>query len=143
MRPMIKRVSHAVRNSTCPFLKLFPIGGIPAGNERLVYTVGAHRTPFVVVAFEPYSGKVLEFMVVCHIFRIEVTMIVYNGLVFSILMIQTLRNRCLEEEILVDKWFHTGCMVFTGIYDNGTASGRRRQKPSLQDNRSFPYAKIK
>ena len=50
-------------------------------------------------------------MVVCHIFRIEVTMIVYNGLVFSILMIQTLRNRCLEEEILVDKWFHTGCMV--------------------------------
>jgi len=53
VRPVIQRIAESIRYGFRPFLKLFPIGGVLAGTETFVHTVGAHGTPLVVVASQP------------------------------------------------------------------------------------------
>ena len=82
----------------------------------LVNAVGAHGTPFVVVAFEPYLSEIVELMVVGHVCRNQMAMIVDDGLAHGIVVVEASCRFSLEEEIVVDEvahciWFFLVCIA--------------------------------
>ena len=78
--PVIKRVAHGVRHCFDPFFVLFPVRSIFSRAVFLVNSVGAHRTPFVVVALEPDLPQVVELMVIRNVFRIQMAVVIDNRL---------------------------------------------------------------
>ena len=75
MSPVVERVTHSVGHSLRPLLELLPVAGI-ARAVTLRHAICTHRTPFVVVAIEPYLGKRTETVVGGNHRRAEVTMVV-------------------------------------------------------------------
>ena len=84
---MIQRIAKRIRDRAGPRLELFEGGGV-AGAIALVDSVGAHGPPLVVVAFEPDLGQVMELPVVRYVARRKMTVIVENGLVLGVGVIE-------------------------------------------------------
>ena len=59
MGPMIERIAQGVRNGSRPGQEFFVRRGV-AGDVSFRDAVGAHGTPFVMVAFEPYFEEIGE-----------------------------------------------------------------------------------
>ena len=78
VRPMVKRVAECIRNRLGPFLKLFPVTGLCSRAIFLIHTIGAHRTPLVMVSSQPKLRDALELVVVGNHFRYQMAMIVDN-----------------------------------------------------------------
>ena len=104
--PVIKGITESVRHGLSPLLKFLPVAGILTCAVTLFHTIGTHSTPLVVVAAKPQLGDRLETMIVGHHFRNEVTMIVNDWHLGSMLMIKLLRNLGFENEIIVVKLLH-------------------------------------
>ena len=58
--PMVERVTHCIRNGLGPLLKLLPIGCILACTIALIYAIGTHCAPLVVVTLEPNLRQVVK-----------------------------------------------------------------------------------
>ena len=78
--PVVKGVSHGVRHCFHPFFVLFPVRSIFTCTVFFINTVGAHRTPFVMVTLEPNLPQVVELMVFRNVFRIQMAVIIDNRL---------------------------------------------------------------
>ena len=102
---MVQRVPHAVRHRFCPLLELLPIARI-ACDIFLLDPVAPHRAPLVVVSSKPEFRDVSEAMVLCNLFRIEVTMVVDDGQMGCVVVIESLCCRRLQQEIFVHEGFH-------------------------------------
>lgn len=75
MRPVHHRIADRVFERFGEFLKFFAVGRI-AGDVRLVDAVGAHKTPFVVVATQPDLGNVFKLAVFRDFFWRKMAMVV-------------------------------------------------------------------
>ena len=87
--PVIERVADGLLQGLCPLLELLTIRCI-AGDVVLIYAVGAHLTPLVVVAAQPYLGNVVELSVLGNLLGIDVAVVIYDGHALGILMEQLL-----------------------------------------------------
>ena len=104
---MVEGVAHSVGHGLCPLFELLPVGGVLTGAETLVYTVGTHSPPLVVVAFEPHFGEVFEDVVVGHILGDEVAVLVDDGHLGCVFVIEPLGGFGLQQEVVVIESFHT------------------------------------
>lgn len=105
VRPVVQRVAEGVRHGLGPLLKLLPVGSV-AGDIALVHAVGAFGTPLVVVACQPQLRNGTERPVLGYEARVEVAVIVDDGLRSGILAVERLRGGAAEQKILVKKLFH-------------------------------------
>jgi hypothetical protein len=101
---MIKRIAKGMRDCSRPGLKFCERFGI-AGAKLFRHAVRAHCTPFVMIAFQPNLGKVIELPVLGDVSRRQVAMIIKNGFFFREVVIETFRSASLQQEIFVDE-FH-------------------------------------
>ena len=104
--PVIQGVTEGVRHGLSPLLKLFPIAGILTGAVFLIYTVGTHGTPLVVVTTQPQLCDALKLMIVGHHLWNQVTVIVDNRHLSRMVVIQVLGYLSLQNEVLVIELFH-------------------------------------
>ena len=100
--PMVKRVSHGIRNGLRPFFE-FLIASASSGYEFFRNSVATHGAPFIMVSAEPYLGKILELVVVSDHLRHEVTVVVDDRHVFSAFMIKLACIIIREHEVFVDE----------------------------------------
>ena len=84
---MIERVTDGVRDGRRPGVKLLAIGRI-AGAQALSHTVGAHRTPFVMVTLQPDVIQVFETVIFGNLLRRQMAVVVENRLIFCIVVVQ-------------------------------------------------------
>jgi len=103
---MVQGIAHGVGDSFGPLFKLFPIGGVLAGAEPFVDAVGTHGPPFVVVAFQPDLSQVVKTPVVGNESRVEVAVVVDDGLRFGVLVVERLRDFVVQQEVIVHECFH-------------------------------------
>ncbi|MNE29065.1 hypothetical protein D3C80_1225330 [compost metagenome] len=68
MRPVIQRVTDGVWHGCRPRIKLLAVSRI-TGTQALSHTVGAHRTPFVVVTLQPDVIQVFEAIIFGNLLR--------------------------------------------------------------------------
>ena len=105
---MVEGVAKRVGHRLCPFLELFPVGGI-AGDEVLIYTIRTHGTPLIVVTAQPQLGDAAELVVLGHHLGDEVTVVVDDGELLCVLMVEHLCGFGFQQEILVHECFHCIC----------------------------------
>ena len=87
MRPVVKRIPHTVGHGLGPFLEFFPVCSVFPRAVTLLYPVGAHGAPFVMVPFKPYFREILELMVRGHILGIKMAVVIYDRQPCRIVMI--------------------------------------------------------
>ena len=85
---MVKRVAQSVGNGARPGQEFF-VGFGFTGAKTLRNAIGAHCTPFVVVAFEPDFEEIFEFAVCCDFRGGKMRMIVEDGFVLSKLAVKS------------------------------------------------------
>ena len=124
MAPMVHGVSDGTRQSLGKFLEFLPVRRI-ARNVLFLHAVGAHHTPFVMVAAQPHLGDVLKPAVLEDLPRADVAVIVDDGHIRRIFMIELLRRGSGKQKILVHKGFHwdrSSCSFYSGrrILHTGT-----------------------
>ncbi len=147
VRPVIQRIAHRVGNRLGPLFEFLPVGRILAGTVTFVNTVGTHRTPLVVVTLQPDFREILELVIGSHIFGNQVAMVIDNRHLSRMFVVETLRSRCLQQEVVVIELFHVSIqVVFEFIFAFGTLpfdrvrpissgkinkiSGNSREKPA-------------
>ena len=106
MSPVIKGVTESIRNGLSPLLELFPIGGILTSAILLVDTIGTHGTPLIVVATQPQLSNTLKLVVFGHHLRNQMTMIVDNGHLSRMIVIQVLCHLGLQNEVIIIELLH-------------------------------------
>ena len=104
VRPMIQRVAECVRNRFGPGFEFLLRRGV-AGDEFFGDAVGAHRPPFVMVAFQPDFKEVFELAVFGNVFRRQMAVIIKNRLVCGVFMVKPARAFGAQQKIFVDE-FH-------------------------------------
>lgn len=124
MAPMVHGVSDSTRQSLGKFLEFLPVRRV-ARNVLFLHAVGAHHTPFVMVAAQPHLGDVLKPAVLEDLPRADVAVIVDDGHIRRIFMIELLRRGSGKQKILVHKGFHwdrSSCSFYSGrrILHTGT-----------------------
>ncbi len=99
---MVERIAQGLRDRAGPGEELV-VGGCIAGDEVFGGASAAHGTPFVVVAFEPDVKEVGELAVGCDVLRWEMVVVIVNGLIGGVLMVEAALCRGVHEEIVVDE----------------------------------------
>src|SRR5215469_10054430 len=102
MRPVKKWIAQGERYRLRPGQKLFIPRRI-AGAKLLGDAVGSHRPPFVVVAFKPDFKQIAEAPVPGDVGSRKVSVVVEDGLIFSIVVVQASGSRCLQKKISLDE----------------------------------------
>ena len=102
---MIERVPHAVGHRFCPLLELLPIARV-ASNEFLLDPVAPHGAPLVVVSSKPEFRDARKAMILRNLFWIEVAMVVDDGQMGCVIVIEGLCSSRLLQEIFVHEGFH-------------------------------------
>ena len=101
--PVIQGVTQGVGNGLCPLLKLLPVCSVLTGAEALVYAIGTHGTPLIVVTTQPQLCDALKLMVVSNHLRNQVTVIVNDRHLSRMVVIQVLCYLIVEHEVFVVK----------------------------------------
>ena len=105
--PVVERVTHGVGNGLGPFLEGFPGGLGAAGEVFLGDAVCTHGSPLVVVSVvaihKPELGDITELDVLCNLLGHQVAVIVDDGHVLCMLMIEFACSLCLQHEVFVDE----------------------------------------
>ena len=102
---MVERVADEVRHGFGVGLEFFARAGI-AGDEAFGDAEGAQAAPFVVVAFEPDGGKVGELAVRGDVRRRQVAVVVVDGLVFGVVVVEDARGVVVQEEVVGEEGLH-------------------------------------
>ena len=113
---MVKRIAQRVGDGLSPGKKLFIGSGI-AGAIAFVHTVCPHRTPFIVVAFQPDLEQVSKSSILRDIFRQEMAVIVKNRLIGGICAKELFCFAIMQQKIFCDEW-HAGSIT-PGNYKSG------------------------
>ena len=112
MCPVIQRVTQCIGHRFSPLLKLLPVASVLTRAVLLVNAIGTHGAPLVVVAAQPKFGNALEAMVVSHHFGNKMTMVIDDGHLSRMIVVQVLSYLSLQHEIFVVKCFHFVCICF-------------------------------
>ena len=104
--PVVQRVTEGVRHGLSPLLKLLPVAGVLAGAVSLIHTVRTHGTPLIVVTAEPQLCDALETMVVGHHFGDQMTVIIDDGHLSRMVVIQVLSRLGLQNEVIIIELLH-------------------------------------
>src|SRR5208282_5188147 len=111
MRPMIEWIADCGRYGSGVSQEFIVIAGV-AGNKSLRHSIGAHRSPFVMIPVaalsEPDLRQVSEAFISGDVRRRNVAMIIENGQWLSELEIQLFAGRSGEQKILGKKGFVHG-----------------------------------
>src|ERR1035437_4012580 len=102
MSPVIERVAKGKRNRARPRQKLF-MGGSVTCAGALRDSVSPHRSPFVVITFQPYLGEVLKPPIFGDIARGQVRVIIEDRFVSGIAVVKTAAGFRVQEEVVVDE----------------------------------------
>ena len=86
MAPVVKGIANQLRHGLSPGLEFLTVSAV-AGYIFFINTVGAHLTPLIMVAAQPYLGDVFELAVLVNLLGINVAVVVYDGHVLRILMV--------------------------------------------------------
>ena len=105
MAPVIQGIADSLAQALCPLAELLVIGSIP-GDILFFYTAGAHETPFVMIAAQPYLGDIIKLTILSDLSGIDMAVIVQDGSSLCILMIKLFGCFCLQKKVLVHKFFH-------------------------------------
>ena len=105
MSPMIERIAKSVGESLGPLHEFLARVGI-SGDIALVNSVGSQRAPFIMITAEPEFGDVGESFIFSYLFRRKMAVIVNNGKLFGMLMIETARALRVKKKIFVDEGSH-------------------------------------
>ena len=107
VRPVVERVAHRVGHGLGPLLEGLPGAVLAAGQVVLGHAVGAHRTPLVVVAVvavhQPELGDVAELDVLGDLLGHQVAVVVDDGHLLRMLVIELPRGGVGKHEIFVDE----------------------------------------
>ena len=112
--PVVHGVANAHGQSLGKLLETLAVG-LGAGDVLLGHAVGTHHAPLVVVACQravglaaaqPHLSDVLKAAVLVDLLRGDMAVIVADGHISSVGVIQMLSHRRLEHEFLVHKCFH-------------------------------------
>ncbi len=107
MGPVIEGVTEGVRHSLRPLFEGLP--GVVLSSGKIIFadTVGAHGTPFIMVAVmpvhQPELGDVAELDVLGNLLRHQMAMVIDDGHVLGMLVIKLPGSLALKHEIFVDK----------------------------------------
>src|SRR5690606_38212968 len=107
--PVKKWITQCIRNRFGPLLKFLSVGFI-AGAIGFIYSIGAHGPPLIMITIEPGLGDIGKLMIFGHLLWRQVTMVIDNGHSTGILMVKPLRGCCSQQEMLIQKLFHTHCL---------------------------------
>jgi len=119
--PVVHRVADGHGQSLCKLLETLAVGLI-TGDVLLGHAVGTHHAPLVVVAevaavrvaaAQPHLSDVVEAAVLVDLAGRDVAVIVADGHISSIVVVQMLRSGRLEHEVLVHKCFHGSITPFS------------------------------
>jgi hypothetical protein len=89
--PMVERISERVWDSSCPSQE-FLVPWSVARAEPLLYSVGAHCPPFVMVTRNPEIEDVLEPSILANFARREMAMVVENWFRLGIIAVKLARS---------------------------------------------------
>ena len=107
MRPVVERVAHRVGHGLRPLLEGLPRAARAARDVFLRYAVAAHRAPFIVVArvavHQPELGDIAELDVFGNLLRGEMAVVVDDGHLLRMVVVEALRRGGGEHEVVVDE----------------------------------------
>ena len=103
--PVVHGVANALGQSFCELLELLAVGSV-TGDVLFLNTVAAHNSPLVVVAAQPNLSDVLKLAVLPDFLGVDVAVVVQNGHLGSVIVIQGLRGLVGQQEVLVHKLLH-------------------------------------
>ena len=106
VRPMVERVADAIRDGFGKRPELLPPGRVP-GDVPFVNAERAHGSPLIVVAREHDLAHVRKAVVPGDLLRVEMAMVIDDGLALGKGMVERLRGLVLQEKVLVDNGFHS------------------------------------
>jgi hypothetical protein len=101
-RPVVHGVAQAIRHRRGKCLKALPITG-RAGAERFADTIAPHGPPLVVITVEPDLREIVPCLVLGYLLRRQVIVVVDDGLVLRVAVIQLNGSRGIKEEVVMDK----------------------------------------
>src|SRR5574344_1957454 len=108
VRPVVEGIADETRQRLRPREERPErIRVLRARDVRLRNPAGPHLAPLVVVAAEPDFGNRLVLLVLRDVLRIDVAMVVDDRHLRRVLVVELLRGRRLQQEILVQKLLHT------------------------------------
>ena len=114
--PVIKRVTESIWYSLCPFLELLPVAGVSTCAETLIYTIGTHSTPLVVVTTEPEFCNALELVIIRNHLRDEVAVIIDDWHLSRMIVEKILRCLGVKQEVFIHKLLHNCIVVFKCLF---------------------------
>ena len=104
--PVIERVTESIRHCFSPLLELLPVASISTCAEALIYTIGTHSTPLVVVAAEPKFCNTLKLVIIGYHLRDEVAVIIDNWHFSRMIVEKILCSLRVEQEVFIHKLLH-------------------------------------
>ncbi len=102
---MIQRITQRLRRDFGPLLEFFPIGSV-TGDEAFIHARRTQGPPFVMVAFEPDSGQILETPIFGNILRRQMTVVIDDRHFGREIVIKPNGFVGLEQEVGSDEWSH-------------------------------------
>ena len=105
MGPFVDGVSDEIRHAFRVFLELFPWGFVPR-DIRFVHAHLAQEAPFIMVSPEPYFRDGFEAMVFVDLLGNQVAMEIENRHLGGVILIEPLRQRAIQQEIIAKELFH-------------------------------------
>ena len=118
--PVVHRVADGHGQSLRKLLEALAVG-LGAGDVLLGHTVGAHHAPLVVIAevgtvrllaAQPDLGDVLKAAVLVDLLRGDVAVVIADGHIGRIGVVQVLCGLVLEHELLIHKCFHVRVLLW-------------------------------
>ena len=114
MGPVVQRIADEVGHGLGPLLELFCQSGI-AGNIMLSHTAGTHGAPFIVVTAQPDLGDGIIALVLVDLLGIDVAVVIDNGHLRSMLMIELPCGFSFEQEVSIHKGRHCNSSVKNSV----------------------------
>ena len=105
MAPMVQRIADGLFQRLRPFLKLFPVAGIPS-NVALIHAVGAHLAPLIMVPSQPNLRNIVKLPVLINFLRTDMAVIINNRHICRHIMIQMLCCLRCQKKIFTHKTLH-------------------------------------
>ena len=118
--PVVHRVADGHGQSLCKLLEALAVGLI-AGNVLLRHATGAHHAPLIMVAkvaavrvaaAQPHLSDILKAAVLIDLAGRDMAVVIADGHILSISMVQVLSGGVLEHELLIHKCFHDRVLLF-------------------------------